>query len=315
MAQTIADSSIYTSINTGDKLNKLIFEAMKNGQVLTQDQLAQSLVTISKSFKYPTKPYVMDAFKRGQLVLLYSPDHIRIPSFLPFIINKSPDGKLRAVVFVDTHGSMDKEKNVTIDPKKLFTIMEAAYIGLLYARSPKEFNTKTALIKYGSEIYANIFIRTLNRKYALNTDKVKFHKVMFLASKFFMINVLGREDSDLVNNYAKANCVGGNQFILDEMANMTKPEDFKDIYSFIYSLTREEYNLGFGSELNARSFTEQFVSMYGHSMLLGLELYPYFVLNINSAVHGSYVNNQYTLEDIVEKSGVKQYTEIVKLVR
>jgi hypothetical protein len=234
---------------------------------------------------------------------------------MPFFLTKNAQGKVVSVVLVDTYGKMDKEtKYVNVDAKKLYCMMEAAHLARTYYFHSQELAKRNVVITSGSSIYANMFARVLNKKYALNVDKTKYHKVLFLASKFYLINILGLSDGEMAVNYAMKNCIGGNPYILREVNDLMNEEDFKDISLFIKALTRQELGLGLG-DLTVRGFLEQFITMYDHSALLSLEYFPYFLYNVLSVTNGAYINNQYVLEDIIEKHGPKLYADVITVNR
>jgi hypothetical protein len=289
--------------------------ALKEGTVLTKANLEEAFLIINKNFKFPLKFTVMEEVEKGDIVLLYSPDNVRIPTSMPFFLTKNAQGKVVSVVLVDTYGKMDKEtKYVNVDAKKLYCMMEAAHLARTYYFHSQELAKRNVVITSGSSIYANMFARVLNKKYALNVDKTKYHKVLFLASKFYLINILGLSDGEMAVNYAMKNCIGGNPYILREVNDLMNEEDFKDISLFIKALTRQELGLGLG-DLTVRGFLEQFITMYDHSALLSLEYFPYFLYNVLSVTNGAYINNQYVLEDIIEKHGPKLYADVITVNR
>jgi hypothetical protein len=157
-----------------------------------------------------------------------------------------------------------------------------------------------------------MFTRVLNKKYALNVDKSKMHKVLFLASKFYMINVLGLADNEMTFNYAIKNCVNGNPYTIKEVNNLVKTEDYKDLSTFILALAKQETGLGM-VDLTVRNYLEAFINMYDSSALLSLEAFPYFLYNVLSVTNGAYINNQYVLEDIVDHNGAKIYADLMNL--
>lgn len=317
MAKTMklmTDSSVFNYLNSGNRVNDTISNILLKGKTLTPKNVEQAFVAI-KLYKYPMKAKVVDYVETGRIVMVYAPKDLKMTPAMPFFLQKTSSGQTRAVVLVDIHGSIDENDNVTIDPKKLYVILEAAYLAIVYSNEYKTIGAKTGIIRNGSAIYANMIARVLNRKYALNADKVKLHKVQFLASKFFLINVLGNEDNETTSNYALSNCVGGNPLILKELDEIVKTEDYKDLTSFINALKKPDLHLNFGDSLNTRSFIEQYIMTYDQSALLALELLPYFFFTVNAVVTGAYLNNQLILEDIVDKNGVKLYQELLNVTR
>ena len=310
----MTDSVVFNYLNSNNRVNTTIMTILTKGVQVNISQVEPAFASI-KLYKYPLRPQVVESVEKGNIVMMYSPKEVKMTPALPFFLHKNASGQTRAGVLLDIHGSADAAGNVTIDPKKLYAILEAAYMSIIYANNHRSINSKSGIIKNGSIIYANMFARVLNRKYALNSDKVKLHKVQFLASKFFLINVLRHKDSETVTNYAMSNCVGANTMILNDVNSIVKEEDYKDLATFINALKKPELHLNFGESLTTRAFIEQFIMTYDHSTLLSLELFPYFMFTVNAVVMGAYLNNQLILEDIVDKYGVKLYQEMLTTSR
>jgi hypothetical protein len=253
----------------------------------------------------------MDEVERGDILLLFSPSTVRVPTCMPFFLTKNSSGKVVAVVLVDMYGKMDPEsKVVNIDAKKLYCMIEAAYLAKVYFNNSNEIMKRNVLITDGAAIYSNMFTRVLNKKYALNIDKSKLQKVLFLSSKFYLINILGLQDSEMTTNYALRNVKNSNPIIIRELNNLVETEDFKDLSSFLKLLAKPELGLGMG-DLSVRSYLEQFINMYDASALLALEHFAYFMYNVISVTNGAYINNQYILEDIIDRHGARMYADLL----
>ena len=307
--KSLQDTFIYKHLNSNNGITNTISKVMLEGEIVGRDDMQEAFMIIDKNFKFALKQQVMKAYEDGEIILMYSPDSVRLPNALPFFLTRGGNGQVVAVVAVDLYGSMNQNGDVHIDAKKLYTIMEAAFISKKYYLQNQKYITNRSVID-GCNIYANMLVKPLNKKYSLNVDRNKMHKVQFLAAKFYLINILGLKDGDTVTNYAMAVCKNGNPILLREADSMTKEEDYKNISTFIQALASERLGLGM-RDLTVRGFLEAFIHMYDGSTVLGLELFPYFMYTSNSVIHGAYLNNQYILEDIVENRGVKLYNAFV----
>ncbi|MMZ42092.1 hypothetical protein D1872_36090 [compost metagenome] len=313
--KSIEKSFVYQLLNKNDAISKSIVSILTKGQRLTKENMEEAFIIINKNFKFPLKYKVLEAIAQEDIIMMYSPPETRIPTCLPFFLTRDGNGKAVAVVVIDLYGKMNPEnQNVNIDPKKLYCILEGALFALTYYQHSGGLSKRNVIISSGSSIYSNMFTRVLNKKYSLNVDRVKQHKVLLLASKFYMINVLGMPDTEMAYNYALQNCPSGNHHILKEVNDMMKEEDYKDLSTFILALTRPEFGLKM-NDLTVRGYMEMLINMYDASILLGMELFPYFMYNINSVVNGAYLNRQYALEDIVDKHGVKLYNDMLNFNR
>jgi len=311
--KSIESSFVYRHLNQGNVITNNIHNILQNGIVLTQNNIDEAFMIISKNFKFPLKFKILEAVSSGEIVLIYSPQNAKLPNCMPFFLTRNKSGDVVAVIVVDIYGTMNKDNgHVNIDAKKLYCIMEAAYLSKLCYHYGNQIASRNIIITHGSSIYSNMFTRVLNKKYALNTDKNKMQKVLFLASKFYLVNILGLADTEMAFNYAIKNCVNGNLFILQKVNDLIKLEDYNDLSTFIQALTKKELNLGF-KDLTVRNYLESYINMYDSSALLALESFPYLLYNVLSVVNGSYINNQYILEDIVDTHGVKLYADLANL--
>lgn len=310
-AKSLEQSFVYKQMNQGNGISTAIGQVLTKGIRLTKENLEEAFLIINKNFKYPLKYKVMEEFNAGKIILMYSPPDVRIPTAMPFFLTRDGHGNVVSVIVVDLYGKMDPEtKNVNIDPKKLYCVMEAAQLARTYYDHSMEIPKRNVIITSGSSIYANMFTRVLNKKYALNVDRTKMHKVLLLASKFYMINVLGMADNEMTFNYASRNCPNANLYSLKEANDILKPEDYLDLSTFIQALTKTELGLKM-DDLTVRGFMEQYINMYDASTLFALEMFPYFMFTVVAVVEAAYLNRHFVLEDIVDKHGAKLYNDLM----
>ena len=311
--KSVEETYVYKTLNQNDNVSKRVLGIMQKGIPVSKTNLEEAFMVINKNFKYAAKNAVLNAVNNGDIYMYYAPDNMKLPVAMPFFLTMAANNKIVAIVMVDIYGVRDKDTgDVKIDPKKLYTLLESAYFARLYHIRHSSFVGKTSVISDGSKIYSHMFARVLNKKYALNLDKTKFNTVIYLASKFYMINMLGMHDSDTVKNYAFKNCMGANPSVIEQLEDNLHPEVYKDLTTFIQFLAGDLSGLKYG-DLTVRGYLEQYITMYESSALLALEYLPFFVYNVVAVSNGSFINNQYLLEDIVDRNGAKLYNEISSL--
>jgi hypothetical protein len=303
---------MYSHLNKSNGITSNITNLLNNGFTVKKEHIEEALMIINKNFKFPLRLAVMKDFEDGKIILKYSKT-AKLPTCLPFFLTRI-NGQVVSIVSCDLYGSYDEENDsIKIDPKKLYCLMESAYMAKVIYFNADKISTRAPIFSTGSEIFSNVFTRVLNRKYSLNIDKNKLHKVIMLSSKFFMINMMGSKDNDMVFNYAIKNCNQGNIYILKEANAAVPVEAYTNLETFIKELaTNKSLGLNF-KDLTVRGYVESFINMYDSSALFALECFPYFMYMVDSVISGAYLNNQYVLEDLVGNNGAKLYNEIVKL--
>lgn len=311
MMKSLEATYIYTVLNKSAGLTHNIAGLITKGKTLTKQEVEEPLMIITKNFKFPFKYKVLEAFEKGIIQLKYDASS-KLPTCMPFVLAKQ-DNEIVCIVDTSIYGNYDEETHsLNIDAKKLYCMMESAYIARVCFLNNKSLTTRSVLLSHGSNIYANMFARVLNKKYSLNIDKTRLHKVIFLASKFFLYNIIGLRNSDLIFNYSIKNCPNGNIYTLKDIDELTNDNDFEDFDAFIKMLGRKDLGLNL-KDLTTRNYLEAFIHMYYESALLSLEAFPYFLYNVISVTNGAYVNNQYILETIVDTNGAKIYNDIVNM--
>ena len=301
--KSMSDSYIFNMINKNNIINENILKSITKGEVLSLEKdLPEAAMIINRNFKYPLKLRVLELLSNGKIILKFSPKDVKIPTSVPFVLYKDTTNTVKAIVFADLYTHQLSDGTYKTDAKKLYCMMEAATIALGYLQNYKGLSNNATVINAGAEIYSNMVMRVLNKKYSL-IDKNKINAVLFLASKFYMISVLGLSDSDIVTNYAKKNLRNANPMLIDNINSVFTEADFKDIATFVQALSNDTKN-GLGmQDLTVRGFIESFINMYDSASILSLELFPYYMYNIISVLNSAYINNQYVLEDMVIGTG------------
>lgn len=305
--KSIRETYIFNQMNKDGYIDsKLkVFTNPNMAIVVTPEMLEEQIVHINKTFKYPAKMAVIEAFKNGSLipVILKKSVNERMPVSIPFLISKS---RARAMVFIDSYATIAEGGYVNIDYKKLYCLLESAYLSMEGIK-----RNNTSIISKGSMIYAHIFTKVLNKKFSLNTDRNAMNKVIFLASKFFLYNHIGMTDQNMIFNYALKNCNSATAILMRDIDAEFTPECFDNISTFLTKMSNVPFKFVNGFEkITVRDFISSYAEMYGQSSILALESLEYFLFMISSVVIGAYLNNQVVLEDIIDKDGAKLYLEM-----
>jgi hypothetical protein len=201
-------------------------------------------------------------------------------------------------------------------------MLETAYVAKVIQQHP-DILRNASIISNGASIWAHMFTRLLNKKLALNIDKKNFEKVIYLAAKYYMLNVLQMKDSEVTKNYALKLCKNVDRITLQRIdqefmsrfaensKDDAKKNPYENIATFIQGLTYMGALITSGIvNITVRDYLKDFISMYGNAALLGLEHPSYFIFNIFSAINGAFLNNQYAFKDIISRTGMDVYGRI-----
>ena len=305
MPKQINDTFIYKHLNNNSAITNTVSAVLQSGEIITKDKLPEAFMLINKNFKFTLKHEVLSALDNGDLMMIFSEKKV-MPTSMPFFLTRI-QGKVVGVICINVY-AVKKGDDVEIDAKKLYCMLESALIARKLVITPSYFSS-TPLITEGSAIYSSMFIRILNKKYSLNLDKSKMNKVIFLTSKFFILNHLGVSNSSSIDQYAFKNCVQGNPVIINQFnSSIDDDKVFQDLSTLIEFMKEELF-----PDLTLRGFLEQWIYAYDASSVFALESAPYFIYNVISVTTGAYINNQYMLEELVGQSGVKMHQHLSKI--
>lgn len=300
----LVDSFAYKTLNGDNKaLTESVIKAIKASASLEEKQIENQLMQIQKFNTSPTTDKVMKAYQDGDIVLLYSKTD-KVASILPFIIMKI-EGKPRAVVFTSSYGTIDKATNTfSIDFKKLYTLMEAAYINLMYVKNPNIFKKSSSLMNTTMNVYTSMLMRLFNKEYALSLDKDLCDTVTYVIGLFYLDKVWEIDNKDTMATYAMGTCINPNKTNLDLMyrsymaANI---QDFVDLIQFISKITPRMKDLQF------KFFFNRYITTYKGEACLGIDYLPYLFFIINGNLLNSFFNSPIVTDIIKNTKGMNSF--------
>jgi hypothetical protein len=260
----------------------------------------------------PLSQKVVKAYDDGQIELLFSRE-VKVGKAIPFIIRKNEKGNIVATIFISTFATLDANSNLAIPVKQLYALMESAYVALRMQINPAVIQRDTVLMKIVNSVYTQIFLRVLNKEYALSLDKELYDKTSYCINKFFLSTVWGYPSKDLVEAYAKSDLKSISELDLGMISTAYDSNNIKDINELISFISDLSPRM---KELNTRYFIERFINMYHGSSIMSIDYLPYTFFVIINVILGSFLIAQNALNDIIKNTkGInKFYMELSKIL-
>ena len=295
----------------GSVLTGKINEAASKGKRYSEQDLLEQFVYIRNYEKSLLKQRVMTEFKEGRIEVIYA-DNVQVSKLMPFVLIPSQMGH-KAVVFLNPFCNMRSDGLLNIRGNLLYTLLESAYLAKNFADNYNAIKNDTLVRQQGALMYANIFIKPINKMFNTNLDSVREGKILFLASKFYLKNVLGIENDEYIFNVGSKIANRVSPYTLKETDSLVDEEAYQDLGTFIQALGDERLQLGFEGKLQIRNYLFNYISMYGESAPFALESMIYFIFMVNTVRRGAEkVFNQIQLEPIIEKSGEKMLRNLYR---
>ncbi len=295
----------------GNTLTGKINEAATKGKRYSERELMEQFVYIQNYERSLLKKSVLTEFKEGRIELIYA-ENVQVSKLMPFILIPSQMGH-KAVIFLNPFCNMRSDGLLSIRGNLLYTLMESAYLAKNFADNYNAIKNDTLVRQQGALMYANIFIKPINKMFNTNLDSTREGKILFLASKFYLKNVLGIDNEEYIFNVGSKIANRVSPYTLKEVDSLVDEEAYTDLGTFIQALGDERLQLGFEGKLQVRNYLFTYISMFGESAPFCLESMVYYIFMVNTVRRGAEkIFNQIQLEPIIEKSGEKMLRNLYR---
>lgn len=309
---SLSDSYIYQSLNKSSSVSTTIINAIKTGAKVDHTFIEEQLIQCKRSRLSTLIEKVLAAYENGSIVLLYN-KNVRVSTSLPFVV-VNIGGKASAYIFIADFSPLSKDGTaLTIEMKKLYVLMETAYIGLMFYTKPELFRRSTTLMKMCASIYSAMAMRIFNKEFALSLDKDLSDKVSYSMARFELENISGLSNPALVHPFATSTILNPSQMVMNLInddytnANITT---IGELIPFIATLSPKI------ERLNFRYYFERWISTFGTGSTLSVDAWPYLYYVIINGLLGAFLVNVPTISEIIKNTkGINLfYSEISKIV-
>ena len=310
--ESMEDSFIYKTFNNSSDILTKMVTVLKIGSICDKGHIEDQYSQIKRSSISPLSHAVLDAFDKGRIELIYHDNRVKLPTTIPFIVRKGNDGNPVASIFIKGFSKLNPDGTLDINPKVLYGLMEPAYIAMRYHEEPYRLTRSVPILRVCNHVYTNMMYKLMIRDYAITLDQSLNDSVMYAFSKFFLKNMWGLTNPDVIRSYAKSLILNPDPIAIEMIDDGFDKADIKDISDLLNFIKGINPRL---KELNIKFVIERYVNTYGACSIMAMDYLPYLIFVINNTLISSFIINQNTLADIVKSAkGVSQYySELAKI--
>lgn len=308
---SLNDSDMFKQLNKSSSIMTKLKKALKESVVLDKNYIEEQYIQITKTRLSPLSEKVIKAFDDGEIKLIYS-QTAKVTTALPFVVLQL-EGKMTACIFIADFCSMNKDGTMlNIEMKKLYTLMESAYVGLKYFTNPNAFARSSRIAKVTASIYSEMSLRILNREFALSLDKDTYDTVNYLIARFCLEKVLPLSSAEVVHAYAVSCCKTPTNLSMELASDMYEREGITSVESLIKCISK---NFPKMAKLTFRYYFQRWISSFGTGTCLAIDSFPYLYYTISNVTLGAFLVNVTGLSEIVKNApGMTQfYAEISRV--
>lgn len=309
---SLSDSYMFGELNNSSSITLKIAKAIKTGVILDGSYIQEQALQCKRSRISPLVDKVFDAFEKQSILLVYN-KQVRVSTAIPFVVMQVK-GITSAYIFISDFSSISKDGSaITIDMKKLYTLMESAYIAREFYTTPQKFQKSGTLMKLMASIYAGMGLRIYNREYALSLDKNVYDSVNYSLARFYLETMMDVKNHDLCHAYAVGACLNPSQQnlqITESAYDDAQIKTIKDLVMFTSTLSLKM------EKLNFRYYFERWITTFGTSACLSIDAVPYMFYIVINVLLGGFLINVQTLSDMIKNTkGIHLfYAELSKII-
>jgi hypothetical protein len=178
-------------------LTRNMGEFIRTSTKIEPKHVEEQLFFVSKHPYNVISSKVVEAYKNGEIVLLYST--VKMPFSLPFLISKNNNGPM-AIVFISSYSRyVEATDTLDISAVNLYSLLEGAYINLKLTSSNR-MEQNLPLMKTVNDVYINMLGNIFDREFVLNLNIPLRNKVRYTLSRFFYDKIVGLKNREVSHN-------------------------------------------------------------------------------------------------------------------
>lgn len=326
----IQETDIFSYINGGKEaiLNKQIAALISTGSKIVTKELDYDLRTIEKSFKDPLTTATMKAIAESKIIpIIANESQNAMPTYMPFVKYKGSNGMKIAVDITQfahiKNDVVNEEISISIDRRKLYVLLVSAY--LYYYHGDKTSVLTPRLMQITAIDWAKIFTKIFDIKLGLSTNKERKDTFMYLAAKYYLINILEAPEG-VIDGIALQVFKDKLKNSLCKQIEITINERGIDLYKDLTTFTTTLLNADITGLKNSRAkitqdvgfqfYMKEFITMFGLPAGFSLAAFPYFIWMLISANNGAWIfTGERTVETLTKDDFPTLMSEIYRLIR
>jgi hypothetical protein len=277
---------------------------------ISLDQIKDGLDIIRRRYKYTSTSLLLTNIDNGNIIPIFDKENI-IPVFFPSWLIRE-DGRVKAVVNLSNYSTLGVNDYLELENKKLFTLLQSGLIIKEFFDNENKLIMNTNFIKNLTFAYTRMFVRCLDRQYSLTINPSEADKVSYLVAKFFLLNLVGREDNETVKGLAYNTCVNSTPIEIIKRMEDESDINYHNLSTFIETLSNSFSKL---NALTIRVIVETWTKMYGDFTLMGMESFLYFLVSLFSSVTPASMYNEKLVTTLVGRQAGDCFNEFFRLVK
>lgn len=296
-----------------EKMVDKAINLIKNAKHLTNEDIEAAYISVKQVTDTLTREAVK-AFDDGRVVLLYNrTPALSVTKALPFITFRTKSGYV-TYVFMDNYISINRDDVMTIaSPAILRDLLTGAMIANGIKRDYSNLSTNQYFHKILTEMYTKFVMRIINRQFSIAPDKVTFDVVQYWVSKFFLIKILGANDTpENIENIASSHFKYIDDLKFQEIKDQydrENPQHLSELLELVKTASPRMKTLALGT------FISSWIDYYYVPSMLAADNIEYLLFMIITLLSGTNIISIAAGDIAKEAKNIKSFRgELLKLI-
>ena len=309
--QLIKDTFLFEYFDKATDLRGKMLQYSPVLDNLDKKLMEDDLHTIAKRYNYPMKNRVIADIEAGRIVPVLNKERVKLPSSMPSYLYND-QGKVVAIVNFTNYVSKTVEDKLHGDTRQMFACLQTGSVLLGCFEKWNQIVSNQDVNKLGALMYAKMFVKVLDKMFAVNLDNIKADKLKFIAARFYVQKLLGKPWNETALNTCLTVCSHTTRNTIINFNNELNDKDFTKLDKLIEMIAMR---IDGCSGLSIRAFLDTYMRMFGTSTLFALEYLPMFFHAIFSVAVGAHLNSEFMIESLMGKDIDKLYNVVSNIIR
>ena len=293
----LSQTSLYEKFNEVSDISNSVREELKRAKNYTvKPEHIEEVIAIMKLNGDPICKKAVEAYIKGEIVIIDNKETSKIPNSLPYIII-GHEGVYKAYVFAITFLDVITSPQET---PKLMAVMEASYIALCLSRKPNAILMNSQLMLTLCKVYVTMMAAPLQQKLYMKGDNL--NKAMLYFITYFYMLFKDVNDIDVAsipfNKIMDDKIDNKVASVIIEDAKTVQNHNFMDLLEKIKKINAVRYK-----DLNSM-YLSYFTTVCGAPILFSIENIAYLFMLLTSSAYKTNMTG-YGLNKIIQLTSKK----------
>lgn len=318
MESSLGTSKIWEDINSiegtnGENTNQKAINLIKSAKHLTNEDIEAAYISVRQITDSLTRA-AMKAFDDGKIVLLYNNvPALAVTQTLPFITYKTKNGYI-TYVFMDKYISINRDGVMNLQAPILRDLLTGALISNVLKTNYNMLSDNPYMQQTLMDIYTKFVTRILNRQFSIMADKITFDIVQYWINKFFLINILGANNTpENIEKMSSKHFKYIDELKFDEIKNAyqeANPTKINELLELVKTASPRMKTLALGTFLN------DWIQYYYVPSTLAIDTVEYLIFMILTLLAGNSIISISASDIVKEQRNIKSFRgELLKLIQ